>query len=448
LGIRRCRKKIPCPSCLNYHIKQCAAPCLAEMTREKYAEIVRNVAVFLKGKRIQLIRSLTNEMERLANIQEYETAARIRDQINVLEELSAKQRVDMSGRKEQDIIAYAVSNSTGSVQIFHVSEGKLIGRDTLTLKSEGSDENEVLSSIIKQYYQDVVPPEEIIVPSSPDDISMTLWLSEKGSRLKTPRTATEKGLLNLAQENAGMLLHQKMLAEGKDKDEAVQELQKALSLPVMPSIIEAFDISNISGTDATGSLAVFENGKPDKKNYRRFRIKTVKGADDFAMMKEVVGRTYRRRRDERKRMPDLVLMDGGKGQLNAAISAISDLGLKLNTAALAKEFEYIFLPERDLPVILQKGTPARLLLQRIRDEAHRFALGYHRKLREKRHIGSALDSISGIGEKKKMALLQYFGSVEKLKDAGLEEIRKVKSLTIRDAERVHGYFHEHEKLVK
>lgn len=443
LGIRRCRKKLPCPPCLNYHIKQCAAPCLPGMTKEKYSEIVRNVAGFLRGKRIQLIKSLTEKMERLAEVLEYEAAARLRDQINAIGELSVRQRVNLTGRKEQDIIGYAVSNNTGSIQIFHVSEGKLIGRDVLTLNTGGSEEKEVLSSFIKQYYQDVEPPEEIIVPSDPDDEAMTLWLLEKGTKVKLPKTTTEKGLMNLARENASMLLHQKMLAESKDKNEALKELQKALSLPVLPSTIEAFDISNISGTDATGSLVAFENGMPDKKNYRRFKIKTIEGADDFAMMKEVVGRAYRRKRDEGKRMPDLVLVDGGKGQLNAALSAISDLGLKLNTAALAKEFEYIFLPGLDAPVIL--SGDARLLLQRIRDEAHRFASGYHRKLRGKRHIVSVLDSISGIGEKKKMALLQYFGSVEKIKEAKIEKIKTVKGLTLKDAERLYNYFHAPEK---
>jgi len=441
-GIRRCKKNLPCPPCLNFYIKQCAAPCIGEVTKEEYLEIINNVANFLKGKRTQLINDLKKEMERLSEAQEYEAAARIRDQVNALEELSEKQRVSVQGVKEQDIIAFAVSGGTGSLQLFHISEGKLKRRDTFSLNTAGSDEVEILSSFIKQYYQDFVPPEEIIVSVEVDDESISRWLSEKGSKLKTPKNTVEKGLMNLAQENARMLLNQKIIAEGKSKNEALIELQKALDLPVMPSTIEAFDISNIGGTDATGSLVAFANGEPDKKNYRRFRIKTIEGADDFAMMGEVVSRAYARRKEEGKRMPDLILIDGGKGQLNAAIAALSALGLKLPTAALAKEFEYIFLPERDAPVILPKDSPALVLLQRVRDEAHRFAVGYHRKLRGRRIGESALDKIKGIGQKKKMALLKYFGSVEELRKADVSEIGKAPGINGKDALAVWRYFHE------
>lgn len=440
-GVRRCRKKLPCPPCLNYHIKQCAAPCLGEVTREEYLDIIRNVTSFLKGKGSELIHSLKEDMNRLSEMQEYEKAARIRDQINALEELSIKQRVSVAGRKEQDIIAYAVSGAIGSLQLFHISEGKLRGREMFSLNTAGSDEAEVLSSFIKQYYQDVKPPQEIIIPIELTDGSILRWLSQKDSKLKTPKDKTEKGLLDLAQENAQMLLKQKMLSESKDKNAVLLELQKALALPVLPSVIEAFDISNIGGTDAVGSLVAFENGEPDKKNYRRFKIKTIHGADDFAMMEEVVARAYSRRKEEGKSMPDLILIDGGKGQLNAALAALKGPGLKLNAAALAKEFEYIFIPQRDAPVILPKDSPALQLLQRIRDEAHRFAIGYHRKLRGKKIKESELDGITGIGEKKKRALLQYFGSVEVLRKAGISGIEKVPGITRNDAERVWRYFH-------
>ncbi len=440
-GIRRCRKKLPCPPCLNYHIKQCAAPCLGEVTKEEYLDIIRNVTDFLKGKRSQLIRSLKDEMTRLSETQEYEAAARIRDQVNALEELSEKQRVNAPGKKEQDVIAYAISGSIGSIQIFHISEGKLKGRETFSLNTAGSDKAEVLASFIKQHYQDIEPPQEIIVQIEIEDEAILRWLKEKETKLKTPKNKVEKGLMNLAQENARLLLSMKMAAESKGKNEALLDLQKAIGLPATPTLIEAFDISNISGTNATGSLVAFKNGEPDKKNYRRFRIKTIEGADDFAMMGEVVGRAYLRRYEEGKKMPDLVLVDGGKGQLNAAISSISRIGLKLNTAALAKEFEYIFLPEKDDPVILPKDSPALQLLQRIRDEAHRFAIGYHRKLRGKMLRESALDGIAGIGEKKKQALLRYFGSVESLKGADASEIGKVTGMSRKDADAVYRYFH-------
>jgi excinuclease ABC subunit C len=319
-----------------------------------------------------------------------------------------------------------------------VKEGKLRGRDTFTLATAGSDEEEMLSSFIKQYYLDVIPPQELIIPVEVTDRSISLWLADKGSRLKTPKNAVETGLMNLAQENARMLIGQELLHEGKN--EALLTLQKTLSLPGTPSVIEAFDISNISGTDATGSLVVFMNGKPDKKNYRRFKIKTVEGTDDFAMMGEVVGRAYARRKEEGKKMPDLVLIDGGKGQLGAALAAMRDLGLNINAAALAKEFEHIFLPDRGDPVVLPEDSPALKLLQSIRDEAHRFAVGYHRKLRGKRITLSELDGIPGIGEKKKQALLRYFGSVEKLRLVDVEEIVKVPGISKKDAEEVWRYF--------
>lgn len=438
-GIRRCRKKLPCPPCLNYHIKQCAAPCINKVTKEEYQDMLKNVENFLKGKKSALINDLKTEMETHAEKQDYEAAARIRDQIRALEGLLEKQRVDTGGKKEQDIIAIAILNNTASLQLFHVIEGKLRGHDTFSLNTGGSDEIEVLSSFIKQYYQDITPPQEIIVPIDIPDKSIIHWLSEKGSRIKIPKNNVEKGLLGLAIENARMIMKQHIFS---GKKEALQSLQKALELPVLPELIEAFDISNISGTDATGSLVAFRNGEPDKKNYRHFRIRTVEGADDFAMMGEIVSRSYRRRKVEGKRMPDLVLIDGGKGQLNAAISALSGLGITLNTAGLAKEFEYIFLPDKESPVILPKDSPALQLLQRIRDEAHRFAVGYHRKLRGKMLTRSALDAIKGIGEIKKRALLQHFRSIEELKKADILEIQKVPGIRKKDADALWSYFHE------
>jgi excinuclease ABC subunit C len=440
LGIRRCRKKLPCPSCLNYHIKQCAAPCIGNVTKEEYLGIINIVAAFLKGKHSQLLQSLKNEMNLLSDQQDYEKAGHIRDQINALLELSEKQRVNLPGKKEQDIIGYAVKGTAGSVQVFHVSEGVLKRRETFLLDTAGSDEKEILASFIKQYYHDIEPPEEIIVPCELMDGSISSWLSAKDSKIKRPANKLENGLMRLAMENAGMLLKQDELTGNNAANEALADLKEVLSLPVVPSVIEAFDISNISGTDATGSLVTFENGIPDKKNYRHFKIKTVEGVDDYAMMEEVVGRAYSRRKEEGKRMPDLILVDGGKGQLNAALNAIFRLGLDLNMAAIAKEFEYIFLPVRDTPVILKRDSIALKLLQRIRDEAHRFALGYHRNLRGKKLKESELDRIPGIGDRKKRSLLKHFGSIEKMRGVDVSEIVKVRGITRKDAENIMQYF--------
>lgn len=439
LGIRKCKKRLPCPPCLNYHIKQCAAPCIGNLTKEEYHEIIDHVTVFLKGRHNQLIQSLEKEMDRYSQIQDYEKAARIRDQINALLELSKKQRVNLPGRKEQDLIAYAVRGTISSIQVFHVSGGMLKGRETFTLDTAGSEDKEILASFIKQYYQDVKPPVELIIPVEIKDESISVWLNSIGSKLKMPKNNVEKGLMDLAMENASMLLKQEMLLKNPGENDAFLGLKEALSLPVLPSLIEAFDISNISGTNATGSLVSFENGLSNKKNYRRFRIKTIEGADDYAMMGEVVKRAYSRRKDEGKRMPDLVIIDGGKGHLNAAIAAISGLGLELNIAAIAKEFEYIFLPDKKEPVILPVGSPVLLLLQRIRDEAHRFALTYHRKLRAGLLYESFLDKITGIGIRKKQALLKYFGSAGEIKKADIREIEKVPGITAKDVENIQKY---------
>ena len=439
-GIRRCRKKLPSPPCLNYHIKQCAAPCLGNVTEDEYREILNDVTGFLRGKRSKLIRSLQMRMKEFAKAHEYEKAARVRDRIHALQELSEKQHVSVEGKKQQDVIASAISGNTAVIQIFHISAGTMRGRDTLSVNTAGADEVEVLSGFVKQYYQDIPPPQEIIVPEKIEDESISRWLSDNGSRLKTPRGKTEKGLMNLALENAKMIVGQAKLRDGI-KDESLSVLKSALLLPADPVVIEAFDISNISGTDAVGSLVAFENGKPDKKNYRRFGIKTVEGVDDVGMIREVVTRAYTRRRDEGKRMPDLVLIDGGRGQLNAAISALEDVGVGLSVASIAKQFEHIFIPDREAPVILPKDSPALLLVQRIRDEAHRFAVSYHRKLRGRKIQKSALDDIEGVGAKRKQALLKYFGSVEALKKAEVSEIKKVQGISGKVAEAVWRYFH-------
>ncbi|HEX7628367.1 MAG TPA: helix-hairpin-helix domain-containing protein, partial [Candidatus Methanoperedens sp.] len=311
--------------------------------------------------------------------------------------------------------------------------------ETFSLETAGSEEKEIIASFIKQYYQDVEPPEEIITPVEIIDESISLWLSGKDSLVKTPKNKVENGLMDLAMENAEMLLKQEILSKSSGANDALTGIKDVLSLPGVPSLIEAFDISNISGTNATGSLVSFENGIPDKKNYRRFKIKTIEGADDYAMIGEVVRRAYSRRKEEGKRMPDLVLIDGGKGQLNAAADTISRLGLKLNIAAIAKEFEYIFIPGRESPVILPHDSPGLKLLQRIRDEAHRFALAYHRKLRGKKLSESLLDSIPGIGIRKKQALLKYFGSVDELRKADINRIKKVPRITGKDAENIHKF---------
>ncbi len=439
LGIRRCKKKLPCQPCLNYHIGQCAAPCRGNVNLEDYLKIINNVTNFLKGKHDRLIQSLEKERDRCSQMQDYEKAMKIRDQIYALHELSEKQRVNLPGRKEQDIIAYARNGTSGRIQIFHLSGGRLKGHETFSIDPAGSEEEEILLSFIKQHYQEVAPPEQVILPVEIMDEAIYDWLSGKGSSIKTPGGKLERDLMNLAMENADMFLKQELLMQSNNVKEVLVDLKSVLHLQELPLLIETFDISNISGTDATGSLVSFENGVPDKKNYRRFRIRSIEGANDYAMIAEVVKRAYSRRKNEGKRMPDLIMIDGGIGQLNAALSSLSSLGLKLDIISIAKEFEHIFLPDSEIPVKLPRDSDSLKLLQRMRDEAHRFALSYHRKLRGKKLRESILDDIPGIGKKKKHALLKHFGSIDELRKAGLSEIEEVPGLTRKDAERVRSY---------
>lgn len=442
--------------CLEYHIHRCLGPCIGAVSKEEYQEVIRQVILFLEGKQELVVRELQKKMETAAQRFEFEKAALLRDQIRAVERVIERQKI-ASAEGEQDVIAFAQAKDQAYVEVFFIRNGKLLGREHFILEGiqdEGS--SQIMSSFVQQFYNSApyIPP--LILLQSPVEETSVIrnWLeSRRGNKvtLQVPRRGLKKELVDMVAENARQGLEQlrvKLLAEPEALATALEELQQQLRLPQRPRRVECYDISDIRGTSAVGSMVVFENGLPRKPHYRRFKIKTVVGADDYAMMQEVLRRRFKRgvpvyqgsREGAWEIMPDLVLIDGGKGHLNAALEAMQELGADaVPCASIAKEKEEVFLPRVSEPIILPRNSAALYLLQRIRDEAHRFALGYYQKVRKKDSLTSALDAIPGIGAKRKRALLKRFGSVRGIKEAGIEEIASVPGMTSSLAERVKGY---------
>ncbi|MGQ9738056.1 MAG: excinuclease ABC subunit UvrC [Armatimonadota bacterium] len=444
--------------CLYYHMGKCPAPCAGLADKERYRETVREVEMFLSGKHEKLLKSLHKQMEESAERLEFERAAALRDQIRAVEQVITQQKVVSTEMVDQDVLAYAADEQRALVQMFFIRGGKLIGQQHFFLDgATEEDQRDALQEFLKQYYdqaQDV--PNEIILPASIEEAHVIeQWLRQKkGKRvvLHAPQRGSKKKLLEMAVTNAELALQQarQQWLQKKALQEAVLvALQQALGLETLPRRIEAYDISNIQGFAPVGVMVVMKEGKPSKSDYRRFSIKYLpETPNDFAMMKEVVSRRLQEAQKGNPKfteLPNLMLIDGGKGQLNAALEAMQEVGLKVPAIGLAKRFEEIHLPGRSEPMILPKDSPALHLLQAIRDEAHRFAVEYHRKLRIKRSTSSVLDEIAGVGPKRKQALLKHFGSVKRLKEASVEEIAGVPSITHPLAEVIHTFLHREER---
>ncbi|HHX44952.1 MAG TPA: excinuclease ABC subunit UvrC [Chloroflexi bacterium] len=444
--------------CFYYHIKRCPGPCIGAVTREEYREIIDRACMFLEGKQEEVVHRLHGEMQDAAEQLNFEYAAQLRDQIAAVTTIIERQRIVSSHLRDHDFVAFARDDSQACVQVFFIRGGKLIGREYFVLTGAGDeDETQVMTSFIKQFYDDAayVPP-EILVHTDLDDLPIIeQWLRQKrGNKVvvKVPRRGEKRALMRMALENAEETLTRlraEWEADTSKHVEALSELQHALDLPEPPSRIECYDISNIQGTAATGSMVVFVQGAPSKQDYRHFRIKSVDGPNDFASMAEVLRRRFaraRERADERSIdgktnrwaiMPDLVIVDGGKGQLSAALEAMEAMGVgHIPVAALAKQNEELFVPGRSASILLPRDSQALYLVQRIRDEAHRFAITYHRKLREKRGTASLLDEIPGIGPKRRRALLQAFGSVDAIRQASVDDLVAIPGITRRLAEQV------------
>jgi excinuclease ABC subunit C len=453
--VRGCNYALPSTRkirlCLDYHIKRCSGPCEGKVSPEEYQGIIRDVLLFLSGKNNLLMKHLQEKMKEHSAREEFEKAASVRDQIKALESVMEKQKVADLQKVDRDVIAFAREGRDICVVALQIREGVLIGRQNFHLTGlKSSSDSEILSTFLRQYYMhSAVIPLEIIMPTEPDDRMMIQdWLaSKKGGRVRViiPHRGEKIRVLQMATYNARLSLNEILLQRSEAKKKvppAIGSLQKDLYLSSPPRKIVAFDISNLGPTDAVGSLVFFRDGRPQKSRYRRFKIKGVRGQDDFAMMAEVVRRYFARLLTEKHEFPDLVLIDGGKGQLSSAFQALKGMGIEnQNMAALAKRLDEIFLPQRSEPLMIPKGSASLKLLLRLRDEAHRFAVDYHRKLRKKRTIRSELDQIPGVGPKRRRELLERFGSVEKVKEAGLEEILKLQGINKKVAENIRKHFH-------
>ncbi len=470
--------------CLNYQMGRCLAPCAGYVKKEDYDKMVRDVILFLKGRNDELLNSLKRKMDESSENLRFEEAARTRDQISALEMTTEKQNIISTSLEDEDVIAIYRDGGKANVQLLFIRGGKFIGDKNLLIplppplvKGGGGgyiDDTEILSSFVRQYYSgDVFVPEEIILEKEIDEMEIVKeWLSEKrgGSvKIVVPHRGRKRGLIHMAKENAAISL--KITLDSADlRRAALKDLKTRLSLSKLPLRIEAFDISTIMGTSAVGSMVVFIEGEPAKNEYKRFRIKTVGGMDDYGMMKEVLIRRYTKLKGEGLQsqssivnrqssilsMPDLIIVDGGKGQLNILINVLKELSIAdADTIGIAKgedrnnpETDMIYkmqdagckMQEKKLEACnmkLETGSPGRHLIQRIRDEAHRFAIKYHRELRGKEGIISELDEIPGIGLKRKRTLLKHFGSLKKIKEASVKELAGVLHISEKSAMELH-----------
>ncbi len=475
-------------ACLYYDIGLCLAPCIGVASREEYRAMIDRLCKFLQGRSEEVTASLRTKLDEAVEKLEFERAARLRDQLQALAHIAEHQKVVSMATIDQDVIAFARDDGDACMQVFFVRGGKLLGREYFVLEgTEGENADQVLSSFVKQFYDEAayVPP-EILLPENIDEAQIIeQWLDhQRGQKvmLKVPRNGQGRELVQMAEENAQATLTSlkaQWLADETKQMNAVAELQEALNLENPPLRMEGYDISNTQGTNSVGAMVVFERGAAKKSDYRKFKIKTVEGANDFASLQEVLRRRFKRlvdakeeaygeereargegtggtaevenarrsvpasrsvpakkkdalpgKDDSWKRMPDLVIIDGGKGQLSAAQEVLQELGIEgVHLISLAKQEEEVFIPGEPESLRLPKSSEALKLLQRIRDEAHRFGITYHRSLRAKRGLASQLDAIPGIGPRRRRALLTRFGSLDKIRDASVEELLTVEGMT-------------------
>ena len=458
---RSCTKSITgkdARPCLEYYINRCVAPCTGYATKEDYAKVISQVVMFMDGETGTVTRDLKQNMDQASEELQFERAAVLRDRIKAVEKVAEEQRikVDSNPVSDMDVIALAQGNNEAWVEVFFIRNGKLIGRDHFFMQGTQDDTEElVLGQFVKQFYQTaalVVPPRIIIQHLPEDSETITEWLRQVRNgavRLVCPQRGIHKQLIQTVADNARQGLAQHRITWMGDTDviqQATADLQEELSLPLPLHRMECYDISHIQGSNTVASMVVFEDGKPKTTHYRRFKMKTVDGVDDFASMREVLRRRFNRlasaraieQRGEEDRpsvdsfgvIPDLVLIDGGKGQLSAALEGLLEMGLDdIPLASLAKENEELFVPHTPEPIILPRDSHALYLVQRIRDEAHRFAITYHRNLRSKNSLKSPIDNVSGIGPKRKRMLMRRFGSLKGIKEAAVDDLASVPGMT-------------------
>ncbi len=440
---RKCEKKITGHDevCLYYHIKQCLAPCISATTHEEYMQAIENAALFLSGRGDEILRPLEEEMQQAADAWNFERAAEVRDRIDAVKHVLQRQKVVSSDSTTTDVIAVAQgSGGDAGIQVSFLRNGKLIGSEFFPMSARIEDEpSELIGGFVAQFYAEaaLIPSRLLLqhpIPAADAEV-ISEWLRERRGgkvEISVPQRGQKRALVEMVAKSANDNLEQnrvKFLSDEMRMTAALNELSDALDLPRLPRRIECFDISNLQGTNTVASMVVFEDGRPAKREYRRFNVKSVDGPNDFASMHEVIKRRFKRaaERDEEAEgkwttLPDFVIIDGGKGQLNAALAAMEETGLNVPMAGLAKENEELYLPGQSIPVILPRDSQALYLVQRVRDEAHRFAVSFHRQKRSKQAFTSSLDTIPGIGPKKKKALIKQFGSVAAIREASEEEL--------------------------
>lgn len=446
--LRTCRTMNAERPCLNYHIKRCLAPCAGLVSKEEYGNMIKSVCMVLDGRTAELERDLKRRMQEAADNYAFEEAARLRDQLQAVMRLNEQQKAVTGQDSDMDIIGFAKDMTGICIQIFFVRKGKLLGRDNFFLQDDGESEQEVITAFVKQYYNEAsYIPREIALPVLPDAEEQAVieqWLAEKAQRkaeLVRPQRGVKKDLLQLANDNAVKLLEER-LRKGqlslKNDVQASEELQQALGLPNPLERMDCFDISHTQGSETVASMVVFRNGSISKKDYRRYKIVSAEGKpDDFKSMQEVVYRRYKDYED----LPSLVVIDGGKGQLSSALEVIRGLGLHdLPVIGLAKREEEIFKEGQSESILLDRDSAALHLIQRIRDEAHRFAITYHRKLRGKRNLVSVLDHVEGIGSKRRQELWKAFKTLDEMKAASVEELAAVESMNYAAAQKLYDFF--------
>lgn len=443
--IRTCRNLKADRPCLQYHMGHCDAPCVHYITKADYQELVRQAVDLLEGKNTPLIRDLQQKMEAASDELEFEKAAVYRDQIEAIRVIQSQQNIVTQGG-DMDVLGLASDAGQSCVQIYTIRSGRLMGRETFSLDhSDDESAADMTEAVIDQYYtaQSFIP-RDIVVAAVAEQEDCERRLSQlKGQQVNLiiPQRGSKKKLLAMAEENARVLLEQRRLQWQHDTDKtsgAVQALARVLDLPSLPERMECFDISHTQGIETVASMVVFENGQPARSEYRRFKLKTVQGKpDDFKSMAEIMERRYN---EKDWPVPDLIVIDGGKGQLHAALPIIRQAGCEAPVISLAKRIEEVFVEGRSDSIILSHHTPELQLLQAIRDEAHRFAITYHRHLRGKRSLVSILDHIEGIGPARRKALWQHFKTLDDMKQAEIDELAAVPGMTRQTAENVYYFF--------
>ncbi len=447
-------------ACLDYFIHRCAGPCIGEVDKSQYHEIIDQVALFLEGRTDQVVRGIRSRMSQAAEQLEFERAAILRDQIVAIEKVHEGQKVLHLSNENVDVIALAQEGRDAWVEVFFIRQGKLVGRENFLMhRADGDEPSEVLGAFVKQFYSaNPYVPRRVLLQHLPEDlVAIETWLRSKrhgAVQVHVPQRGEKRKLVQMVAQNAAQGLEQltiRRIHESTNNHKAMDELQEALSLPSQPSRIECYDISNIQGSNPVGSMVVFEDGRPRTSDYRRFKVKSVAGVDDYLMMREVLTRRFKRLSESRKTVtaadhadgkssengqawgavPDLVIIDGGKGHLGAALQVFLELGINdIPLSSLAKENEELFVPYVKDPIVMPRNSQGLFLVQRVRDEAHRFAVTFHRERRSKSSVKSTLDLVPGVGPKRKRMLIRRFGSVKGIREASLEDIAAVPGLTL------------------